>query len=85
MSYPNHLSSRCPVGGDHGNPLPPFHASKEFAKFGQRALIAAAKARPNTVYRPVKRGIIDRRDKQVFLGFLAWVNARMRQDLRVNF
>ena len=44
MSYPNHLSSRCLVGGDHANPLPPFHASREFAKFGQRVLIAAAKA-----------------------------------------
>ena len=47
MSYPNHLSSRvqrCLVGGDHANPLPPFHASREFARFGQRALIAAAKA-----------------------------------------
>ena len=44
MSYPNHLSSRCLVGGDHANPLPPFLASREFARFGQRALIAAAKA-----------------------------------------
>ena len=44
MSYPNHLTSQCSAGGDHANPLPPFNASREFAKFGQRVLIAAAKA-----------------------------------------
>jgi len=44
MSHPTHLSSRCLTGGDHANPLPPSNANSEFAQFGQRVLIAAAKA-----------------------------------------
>ena len=44
MSYPNHLSSRYSAGVDQANPLPPFNASREFAKLGQQVLIAAAKA-----------------------------------------
>ena len=44
MSYPNHLTSQCSAGGDHADSLPPFNAGRESEKFGQRVLIAAAKA-----------------------------------------